>query len=477
MKTVDPLMYKQGLIGDQPMAFDAYCNMKSSDILIIEGYAGTGKTTVMSAIMRYMDAENKQQFILSRKNIFVGAPTHQAKKVLMRKFNVNGSNSDCTISIDTIHKGLGMKLIVTEEGEEAFVPDPQLNLFKFSDNQTEVERADVVVVEEASMVGTKLGETLMKFWAKKKFKLIIIGDGAQVPPPDSPQSYLLSEHFDKEYNPKKVILEKVIRQGEGSFVLDLATEVRKNLKMSAKAALSLVSEFLNKENDRGFIRSVDASELSKTLVPYYTSKEFGENHNLIKCLAFNVKMAEKYAFFIRSKMADHKSDRFEVGDHVIFNKPYQIPNSYQIIQNNDEFMVLKSEESTMELFGELFEVDLLTIKDLYESDEYVMIPAIANHERTRLAEVMSKRYSVISCIPRSNPSDRKAAFGMFFAERDRVANISFLYGLTVHKSQGNTYHTTMVDIMNILKISDAYVRNRLLYTSVTRSSNNLIFKL
>jgi exodeoxyribonuclease-5 len=180
------------------------------EIFLITGYAGTGKTTAISAIINAL-------YDLKIKSTLM-APTGRAAKVLS---NFSGKPAH------TIHKNI-YKQKSSNDGFGKFVLGKNLSADTF------------FIVDEASMIGNQsfdasifgsgnlLDDLVSYVYTGTRCKLILIGDSAQLPPVNSPESPALNVSNLKSlgFSVQHVCLTDVVRQSLASGILNNATKVR-----------------------------------------------------------------------------------------------------------------------------------------------------------------------------------------------------------------------------------------------------------
>ena len=204
-------------------------------VFLLKGYAGTGKTTLLGGICRYIaDTMGREVRLL--------APTGRASKVLTEKNN--------GLTASTIHRGIYNfhKLDLEQKSDNADEPGSGFQFVYKLANDEDILR-QVFVVDEASMVSDVYAESeffrfgsgyllrdLLTF-AKVRHnnvytKVIFVGDPAQLPPFGMTHSPALDPAYFAE-NQKLVVrsveLREVVRQGAESGVLALATSIREQL--------------------------------------------------------------------------------------------------------------------------------------------------------------------------------------------------------------------------------------------------------
>jgi ATP-dependent exoDNAse (exonuclease V) alpha subunit len=185
-------------------------NNNDREIMVIKGYAGTGKTNMVAALSKTLPSFKWRSALL--------APTGRAAKVLS-----NYSEKPA----QTIHKKIFRKIPTNDGGVQ----------FTLAEN---LHRNTVFIVDEASMIGLdnpnsesvygSLLESLFEYvYSGDNCKLILVGDTAQLPPVGSNESPALNIDYLKaayHFNIKHVELKQVARQQDASGILVNATHLR-----------------------------------------------------------------------------------------------------------------------------------------------------------------------------------------------------------------------------------------------------------
>ena len=188
-----------------------YIAENSNDIIfILTGYAGTGKTSVISSVVRTLDLLRMRSILL--------APTGRAAKVL---------GSYAGRQAFTIHKKI-YRQKSSKDGMGSFILDKNV----YRNTYFIVDEASMIsnISSETSLFGSgKLLDDLIEYvYSGTDCKLILVGDGAQLPPVGSVLSPALDISAIREYGFGLLTaeLKQVVRQSESSGVLMNATRVR-----------------------------------------------------------------------------------------------------------------------------------------------------------------------------------------------------------------------------------------------------------
>lgn len=242
----------------------------NNNITIITGGPGTGKTTIVKAIVNILIHEKK----IKKDDIALLAPTGRASKKLMETTSISAS---------TIHKYLGWDKDTNTFATDEYCPNSQ----------------KYVIVDEVSMIDTLLMEALLK-GIRRDTKLILVGDYYQLPSVSEGQ--VLKDIIDSDCLPV-IRLNQIYRQSEGSYILNLAYDI-KNKNISEDLFIKKDDYlYINSDNDNtsSYIKEIVKKALKKgytdrevqVLAPMYKSLNGIDNLNIILQDLFNPKTASK----------------------------------------------------------------------------------------------------------------------------------------------------------------------------------------
>jgi exodeoxyribonuclease-5 len=475
----DPL----GLKGDQRPAFDVITARieRGERVTKLCGYAGTGKTWLLSKIAGWAIARNFE--------VTVAAPTHKAAGVIADKLEANGVFG---VEVRTIHSLLGLTLAPDYENDTGgrVLCSPEAGKGKLT--------RGLVICDEASMVGSVLKEHIDR--TPDSVRWLFVGDLAQLPPVGEGVSELLDD--------PDATLETVLRQGKGSEITNLATRVR--------------SGDLDMEYDPGReVSHVDtAEELLDAARRTFDSDEYRSDPSHARVLVFrnarrkaiNLRMrgllvgAEEpyvpgewlvmYAAFTPDKsklnLLAEKAKGFTRGTRSYGQawkdffrlKESLAGNVLTQLHVSEEVRVTGVTEATVGVGGYEFDVYRLTVED-HDGTEYVL-PVLTPESAVRhkeamdakVAEAQEHRAAMAELPERSGPwleldAKRRAAWGAYFTLEETFAQVDYAYAMTVHKSQGSTFQHAFVDVPDLL--SSGGMQRSILYTAVTRPAKSLTF--
>ena len=369
-------------------------------ILILSGGPGTGKTTTINMIIRY--------FLSEEMDIFLAAPTGRAAK---RMTETTGYEAK------TIHRLLELNGAVSGEAKAA----------RFEKNEENPLEADVIIIDEMSMVDIFLFQSLLRA-VPVGTRLIMVGDVNQLPsvgPGQVLQDLLKSGRFPV------VMLEKIFRQAQESDIILNAHRIH--------AGQDIVLD--NKSRDFFFLERNDVNVIYKHMIQLILEKMppyVGAQPYDIQVLTpmRKGKLGVETLNGILQKYLNPPSEKKKehMGGNTLFrekDKVMQIKNNYQL-----EWEVVSQYGIPIDKGTGVFNGDIGMIMEI---SEYTRSMVIEFDEHRRVT------YSF-----------------------DQLDEIELAYAVTIHKSQGSEYPAVIMPLLSGPKM--LFNRN-LLYTGVTRARN------
>ena len=455
------------------------------DGLILKGYAGTGKTFVITKVIEYI------MTAYPKRKIAITAPTNKAVSVLYK----NGKNNKAVFydetQIDksqklvysTIHKLLGLKEVITDEGDQLFITGdtPTLADFKY------------VIVDEVSMLDDKLLNDIMVF--KDKIKFIFLGDPAQIPPVK--KTDCMPFRNDCVYSFKHLVLDQIMRQKGDNPIVDISIKVRENLGQKTPVP-NLQTKLLGDKKGPGIIvlkNEIDKDTIAKVLRHHFTSDTFEKDPDHMKVIAWTNSTVRQVNEIIRRMRFQTSSSivmqRYIVGDKIIANKAlferyesesfkFGVTTNYSVLfTTSTEFEVadVKTyykdfEEYNNDVITADISLKVYELKVKYkslETDTYFTNTLYVIHEDS------IDDYNALLNKIRNEAlrSKNKKKWVLYYNILKWNADIAYNYAITAHKSQGSTYENVMV-LDNDIDMNNKIVeRNRIRYTAYTRASKRL----
>lgn len=409
-------------------------------VMTLSGAAGTGKTTVLGeAIRQAQEAGYK---------CLVTAPTHKAVSVLENKLADVGLASTETT---TIHSLLKLK--------PKSVPPGQPEEFTQS-GRPELNRHDLLIIDEASMVGRALLHYILKDCIGS-IAVLFAGDMYQLRPVgENSRSPVFSTSFLEDTNSGLTHtlhrLTKVLRH-DGA-ILDKATELRKS---------TYLRQIGPAKGDNSEIKTYSTD---KELVKAWLN-ELGSLHSSSKDLSSVVMLCFKNdnRRTFNAKAREHLYGKFipdyRVGDRVVTLDAWT-SSSGQFIPNNTSLQIEEAQYiedfQPVTAVEDTFAVWRLTVKPDGLSGS-VTCYALANTDRSRfkkrlaaLAKDIKKSaaastalqktnsWPAVSYAHKSSKSTRARWASEFFPLKQFFINVDFDYARTIHKSQGSTFESVYI---------------------------------
>ena len=414
-------------------------------VMVLRGSAGTGKTTLASAIVRGMLAM-KQKLVLM-------APTGRAAKVFS---NYSGTPAY------TIHRRIYRQKTAAD-----------LSAFSLGFNPAQ---DTLFIVDEASMIAnadTPLLDDLIRFvYNYKNCRLLLIGDRAQLPPVGEEESPALMSHVLRGYGMKvyEADLTEVLRQAEDSGILWNATEVR---CMMADGRCELPKIRLDGFPD---IVSVPGDELIESLASSFS--HVGMDETLV--VTRSNKRANIYNQGIRNTVLD-REDELCRGDRIMivknnyyWVKSEGIEGNISFIANGD-IAVVQRVRNVHELYGFRFAEVTMTFPD-YDDYELTAItlldtltteaPALTREQQEQLYTQVMEDYTD---VPYKSERLKKLKDDKYY----NALQIKFAYAATCHKAQGGQWAHVYIDqgYMTDDMLTPDYFH--WLYTALTRATEQV----
>ncbi len=443
------------------MLADFVSGGKSDDeIFLLKGYAGTGKTTLISALIKSFKKLKQKSLLL--------APTGRAAKVLS---NYSGKPAY------TIHKKI-YRQKSSSDGMGKFTLDDNLHTNTF------------FIVDEASMIANqtyenavfgsgRLLDDLIEFiYNEKRCKLIIIGDTAQLPPVGLSISPALDIDVLRQYD-KEVYqyeLTEVVRQKQNSGILENATNLRNIIKEKHDNNIfnnqKLSYPYFDIENFKD-IQKISGADLIEKISDAYD--KYSELGTAIICRSN--KRANRYNQGIRNTIL-FREDEISTGDLIMIVKNnYYWAEDYDeidFIANGDTATIVRIKKYT-EMYGFRFADVTLKFSDYIdlELDAKILIDTLHTETASLSSEQNKELFYKISEDYQEIGNKRTRYKKVRENEYFNALQVKFAYAITCHKAQGGQWDKVFLD-QGWLKedmIDVEYLR--WLYTAFTRASGEL----
>ncbi|MGM9826429.1 MAG: ATP-dependent RecD-like DNA helicase [Paludibacteraceae bacterium] len=388
---------------------------------LLKGYAGTGKTSVVSALVRALEGLRQPCVLL--------APTGRAAKVLAR---YSGK------SAFTIHKYIYRQ---QQLGVEAF---------SLADNR---HKQTLFIVDEASMLsatrdngvfgsGSLLDDLIKYVYSGEGCSLLLLGDDAQLPPVGSLCSPALDADRLRGYglDVSAFSLTQVARQALDSGILANATHIREQLTRGSM--LPTETHFPTPAPD---VQPLANEEFIDTLEQAY--REVGEEETLI--ITRSNKRTNLFNQGVRSRIL-WKEDELSAGDRLMVSKNNyfwtQDYDNLPFIANGDMFEVVRL-RNEREMYGFRFvEASLRAMDYDFEIDCMLWIDSLSVDSP---ADTVALQKQLFTRIAEDYPEIRnrkEMTKKVFESPYYNALQVRFAYAVTCHKAQGGQWKRVFLDL-------------------------------
>lgn len=375
-------------------------------VSILTGGPGTGKTTTINGIIQFFDAKNLK--------ISLAAPTGRAAK---RMSETTGYEAK------TIHRLLEVNGVVDDKDGSSHG--------EFLRNEENPLEADVVIVDEMSMVDISLFNSLLKA-IPLNCRLVMVGDIDQLPsvgPGNVLHDIIASEKFST------VKLEKIFRQAMESDIVKNAHKVNNGEKIKLD----------NKSSDFFFIEESDAMHITARIWRLLSQK-------LPKYVDARTSDIQVITPMKKGNLGTYKLNedlQRALNPKAINKKEYELPNG-KILREHDKVMQNKNDYKLDWIIKGMYDIPIETGKGVFNGDIGEVIEI----------DKLNKKVEVLY--------DENRYVKYDFTDLDEI---ELAYAITIHKSQGSEYPAIVIPILDVPRL----LSNRnLLYTAITRAKKCVV---
>ena len=460
------------------MIGDFLMSLHGMELFLLRGYAGTGKTTLVGALVKTLVAL-KQPVVLM-------APTGRAAKVF-------SAYAECPAY--TIHKRIYRQKSLTDDTSFSLCP----NLSKHT----------LFIVDEASMVandglssttfgtGRLLDDLIQYVYSGEGCRLMLMGDTAQLPPVGEEESPALSPSVLASYGLQvyEKTLTQVMRQLSESGILYCATRIREELSSATEEyssdATSLATSFLGDgEVKFSDVSHVRGDELIESIESAYS--RWGADDCMIICRSN--KRANIYNQGVRNRIL-YREDELVTGDRIMIvkNNYYWIEKELRALRAQDpslaaqsislplsfiangDIAIVRRVRRTREMYGFRYADVLLRFPDYddYEMEATVLLdtlysesPSLTREDSERLFANVMEDYAHIS--------QKKERYKQLREDPHfNALQIKFAYAVTCHKAQGGQWGAIYLDQGYLPPETSVIDYYRWLYTAFTRATEQV----
>jgi exodeoxyribonuclease-5 len=429
---------------------DAFLRLKNDrTCFVLKGYAGTGKTTAISTLIKLLPKYNLKTVLL--------APTGRAAKVLG-----NYSKKDAS----TIHRKIYRK-------KSAMSPDMHFSLSPnlHKDTLFIIDEASMIADEKTDYSGSSLLEDVISYvYNQQNNRIIFVGDTAQLPPVGSLESPALTKNYLEKFSLEisDVELTDVVRQEKESGILYNATTIRELIRTA--------QEDFPKLQTKGFsdVFSMMGDKIIEGL--NYAYDKYGLENCLVICRSN--KGANLFNQHIRHQIL-WREDELTGGDLVM------------VVKNN--YFWLAEEKGGFIANGDIGKIT--RVKNIHEMYGFRFADVQIHFEDIDQEPISCKVMLDTLYVESSNlPYDRqKVLFDEIINDYEHLSTkrakmeemrknpyfnaiqIKFAYAVTCHKAQGGQWNVVFIDQGYLTEEMLNTELLRWLYTATTRATKELFF--
>ena len=439
------------------------------------GAAGTGKTFLVRALLL--------NSTLSYSLIGLSAPTHKACRVLGESIHISG------IKVNTIQSDLGLRLNFDIDKFDPNNPpfDPK--------GKIKIGNYKLYIVDEASMINSRLCIFLEKTCVSNKCKIIFIGDDSQLAP--------VGEKYSSAFrNIKSYSLKQIVRQGEDNPVSYLLDLLRYDINHKTYKFLNYIQRFkeqFNADYTKGY-QVCDANTFNQTVYNNFNDEELTRNVDYAKVISYtNLNVSSWNKFIRNSIIADSDKSILTKNDLII--SYVTIVNEFNdcVIKNSEEYIINDIQNFTDSRYDKNgLKGFLVKFQAIHGGDITTPLFVIDHTDSYTVQRYVQINNSMIEAAKTSRANIRNEKWKSYFAFKEYcllmvnilspdgkiITSRSLDYGfaLTSHKSQGSTFDTALLDVNDIVfdkygqPYADAEEVNRRLYVACSRCKNKLYLK-
>ncbi len=423
---------------------------KNDSIFLLKGYAGTGKTSIVSALVRTLSALNQKCVLL--------APTGRAAKVFS---SYSGHQAF------TIHKKIYR--------QKSFSAD--FDGFALNDN---LHKNTLFIVDESSMIasssdggffgsGRLLDDLIEYVYAGERCRIMFVGDTAQLPPVGQVSSPALDTEVLKGYGMDLYSYEltTVARQSSESGILHNATYLREMISKGEPYDLPRLNV-----KDYPDVVSVSGYDVIESITSSYDN--VGMDQTLI--ITRSNMRANKFNEGVRNQIL-WREEELSPGDLLLIAK-----NNYHWCKDikgidfiaNGDMVEVKRVRRTQELYGFRFaDVELIFPDYDVEVEAKIILDTLHSETPALSADMNNKLflsvYEDYADVRNQRDRIKKVKADPYF----NALQVKYGYAVTCHKSQGGQWPHVYLDMGYINKDHMGIDFYRWLYTAFTRATEKL----
>lgn len=439
------MITRKDLSEEQEKAFVYILDFLSSNRrqMLLAGYAGTGKTTLLNVLLDHFDADSSH-------DVYCTAPTNEAVRVISK---LTGR----TKFDKTIYSLLGLALVEVDD------KPPKLKVIK---KKSSIGDYNIVFIDEASMIQSELFD-LMQDQLKQysHLKVIYIGDDAQLPP-------VKDEGRDsKVFKIQDTIkLVEIQRTAKDNPIIEIATQIRENLD-SPVDVFKKETKLIEKD---GVEFNIERNAYLDMMYTDFKSEEYKKDPNYVRVAAYTNKTVNALNQRIRKQLFEGKElKEYMENEDVVVDVPVVDPLEQYIVFTVGERLRVKKAK-LFEDHEEGFKYWSLTVLNYEGRNPTTRLINVIHKDYIRAYRIALSKYARTAKELIAKGGNRGAAWGPYFKFKNNFSWVKYSYAMTIHKCQGGTFNRVYIINKDCNVLTWNHVeRNKLKYVAFTRASNLL----
>lgn len=440
MKTI--LTPDQQAAFEQLQAFSSGHDATGAAMAVLEGFAGTGKTTLVAHLLRTLP---------KHLNVAVMAPTNKAVGVLQTKLGADAAPG--RLEFGSLHSFLGLRLKEREDGSHSCDQEGSATLHQY----------DLAIVDECSMVSEELFASILR--AKRNCRVLFVGDPAQLPPVgdegrDSPVFRMVG---------LKLRLNAVVRQAADNPIIAASMVVRKAIEQGRRVSLQeLIEAFPATQPCTIGVMTGGRQTIVDGLV-----HEYREGRQA-RAVAWRNDTVQSINARCHAALFPAGTAAFEPGEMVVaqseFRTEYEPDSKPQRVFNSEECTVAQIAPASHPNHRELacYRVELK--RDDGEALNHVYVAADERQLKQRI-DALWREFRSLKAGGKHGEAKRVSSSAWELTKA--FAPLRHTYAVTSHKSQGSTFDTAFMDWDDMMGQRNDFEFNRMVYVAMTRASKFL----
>ena len=405
----------------------------STSQLLVEGPAGSGKTSMIRATIDQLPEETRQRTVIC-------APTNKAVKVAREL-------SGGTVETTTIYRLLGLSPQANGEVKE---------IQQHGAAEERLAGVGLVMLDEASMASTALRPYVQDAIDRFGIKFVYICDRYQLPPVNETQSWVFETR-------NSVRLTEVKRHDNA--ILNLATSIRGQIDAGC-GKLKLLEDF---DAEKGGVelfsrgKQFDAAILDR----WQNDLEAGADVGTSRILSWRNDRVHGYNGLVRELLygrAQARDNALLVGERIVVCNPVQSlsDDTVTLMHTDEEGTIQRIEVVPHPNYPEIECYRCIILRDATEDLAYVFTPT---ERGWKAANRMLGQYK------QKAMNEDRVFWGAFWRLKELMTDVRPCHALTTHRSQGSTFREVFVDVDDIMSNRERGDAFRSLYVAVTRAQH------